>query len=140
LYTSVTLTSLNKGWRSHWFYLRNNDGRLPKYTKQVVTAAGEHWWWGMPQEHQAQLQPLLDALWRLRDQGLTAPRVVIAFHYMGVLPLVEKHLRLDEKTSRAFMESSRMALAALSTDEPIKRIKGTMGKVDYNVPVPMHPE
>jgi hypothetical protein len=42
MYIPATLTSSNKGWQSHWFYLRNDDGRLPEYTKRVVTAVGEH--------------------------------------------------------------------------------------------------
>jgi hypothetical protein len=38
----TTLTSSNNGWRSHWFYLCNDDRRLSKYTKRVMTTAGEH--------------------------------------------------------------------------------------------------
>jgi hypothetical protein len=40
----------------------------------------------------------------------------------------------------AFAESSQMASAALSTDELLRRVKGTVGKADYSVVVPMHPE
>ena len=39
LYILTTLTSLNKGWQSRWFYVRNDDGRLPTYTQCVVFAA-----------------------------------------------------------------------------------------------------
>lgn len=44
---------------------------------------------------------------------------------------MERRLRLDEMTPEASMESSRMALAALSTNELLKRIKGAMGKADH---------
>lgn len=47
--------------------------------------------------------------------------------------MVERRVRLDEMTPKASMESSRMALAALSTDELLRRVKGTVGKVDYTV-------
>jgi hypothetical protein len=45
LYIPVSLTSSNKGWQSRWFYLRNDDGRLPAYTKRAVTTTGENWRW-----------------------------------------------------------------------------------------------
>jgi hypothetical protein len=31
LYIPATLTSSNKGWQSRWFYLRNDDGRMPTF-------------------------------------------------------------------------------------------------------------
>jgi hypothetical protein len=53
------------------------------------------------------------------------------------LPLVERRLRLDEMTPKASLESSQMASAALSIDELLRWVKGTVGKVDYTVPVQM---
>ena len=66
-YISATLTSSNKGWQSRWFYLRNDDERLPPYTKRVVIAAGDNWCWGAMRESQSKIQPLLNALEKLRD-------------------------------------------------------------------------
>jgi hypothetical protein len=83
---------------------------------------------------------LLDALRKLRDRGLTLVEVVAAFHRRRVLSLVERHLGLDKMTHEDSMESSRMALAALTTDDLLKRVKGMVGKADYTVPVPMRPE
>jgi hypothetical protein len=57
-----------------------------------------------------------------------------------VLLLVEWHLCLDEMTPEAYVESSRMTLAALSIDEVVKRVKGTVGKANYTVLVPMRPK
>jgi hypothetical protein len=39
----------------------------------------------------------------------------------------------------ASVESSRMASAALSTDELLQRVKGMVGKADYTTVVSMHP-
>jgi hypothetical protein len=50
LYIPVTITSSNKGWQSWWFYLHNDNERLPAYTQRVVFTVTEHWWWGTPQE------------------------------------------------------------------------------------------
>jgi hypothetical protein len=35
--------SSNKGWQRRWFYLQNDDGRLPSFSQRVVTAAGSNW-------------------------------------------------------------------------------------------------
>jgi hypothetical protein len=39
-YIPAILVSSNKGWQRRWFYLRNDDGRLPSFSQRVVTAAG----------------------------------------------------------------------------------------------------
>jgi hypothetical protein len=36
LYIPAQLTSSNRGWQESWFYLCNDDGRLPSYTGHVV--------------------------------------------------------------------------------------------------------
>jgi hypothetical protein len=52
---------------------------------------------------------------------------------------VEHRLRQVKMTPEAFVESSRMASTTLSTNELLRRVKGTVGKAYYTVPVPMHP-
>jgi hypothetical protein len=61
-----------------------------------VTAAGSNWRWGAMHAKQEMLQPLLDALQKLRDEGLTAARVVATIHRQRVLPLAERRLQLLE--------------------------------------------
>jgi hypothetical protein len=98
-YIPATLVSSNKGWQRRWFFLRNDDGRLPSFSQRVVTAAGSNWRYGAPRERQKNLQPLLEALQELRDGGLTAAGVVAAIHRRRVLPLTERRLLLSEMTS-----------------------------------------
>jgi hypothetical protein len=62
---------------------------------RVVTKRPPKWRWGAPDPEQPKLLPLLDALKRLRDGGLTAVGVVAAFHWRRVLPLMVWRLRLD---------------------------------------------
>jgi hypothetical protein len=69
LYIPAILVSSNKGWQCRWFYLWNDDGRLLSFSQRVVTAAGSIWRWGATREKQGKLQPLLEALQRLRDGG-----------------------------------------------------------------------
>jgi hypothetical protein len=85
-YIPAILVSLNKGWQHRWFYLRNDDGRLPSFSQRVVTAAGSNWRYGAPHDRQKNLKPLLAALQELRDGGLTIAGVVAAIHRWRVLP------------------------------------------------------
>jgi hypothetical protein len=45
-YIPAILASSNKGWQRRWFYLRNDDGRLPSFSQRVVTAAADNWRYG----------------------------------------------------------------------------------------------
>jgi hypothetical protein len=119
LYIPATLTLSNKGWHNRWFYLRNDDGMLSPYMQRVFFAVVEHWLW---------------------DHRLTAAGVVIAFHRRRVLPLNERRLHLDDMTLEDSVESSRMASAALSNDELLRRVKGMVGKANYTVIIPMCPD
>jgi hypothetical protein len=71
-YIPAILASSNKGWQRRWFYLRNDDGKLPSFSQRVVTAAADNWRYGAPRERHKNLQPLLKALEELRERGLTA--------------------------------------------------------------------
>jgi hypothetical protein len=130
LYISATLVSSNKGWQRQWLYLRNNDGRLPSFSQQVVTAAGANWRWGATREKQEKLQPLLHALQKLRDEGLTAAGVVAAIHRRRVLPLAERRLQLSEMRPGVNLEGSQMSSVSLPDDDLRKRVAGTVGRLD----------
>jgi hypothetical protein len=105
--------SSNKGWQRRWFNLRNDDGRLPSFSQRVVTAAGSNWRWGATRVKQEKLQPLLEALQRLQDGGLTAAGVVAATHRRRVLPLAEWRLPLSEMKPGVDLEGSQMSSASL---------------------------
>jgi hypothetical protein len=129
-YIPASLVSSNKGWQNRWFYLRNDGGMLPSFSQRVVTAAGTNWHWGATREKQEKLQPILEALQKLRDAALTAAGVVAAIHRRRVLPLAERRLRLAEMKSRVDSEDSRMSSTSLSTDDLLKRVTSTVGRPD----------
>jgi hypothetical protein len=129
-YIPAILVSSNKGWQRRWFYLRNDDGRLPSFSQRVVTAAGSNWRWGATREKQEKLQPLLEALQELRDGGLTAVGVVVAIHRRRVLPLAERQLPLSEMMPGIDLEGSQMSSASLSADDLRRRVAGTVGRLD----------
>jgi hypothetical protein len=96
----------------------------------VVTAAGSNWRYGAMREKQEKLQPLLEALQKLRYGGLTAAGVVAAIHRRRVLPLAEQRLPLSEMMPGVDLEGSQMSSVSLSTDDLRRRVAGTVGRLD----------
>jgi hypothetical protein len=76
------------------------------------------------------LQPILQALQKLRDGGLTAAGVVASIHRRRVLPLAERRLPLSEMKSGVDLEGSQMSSASLFSDDLRRRVAGTVGRLD----------
>jgi hypothetical protein len=129
-YIPAILASSNKGWQRQWFYLRNDDGRLPSFSQRVVTATVDNWRYGTPHDRQKNLQPFLKALGELRKGGLTAAGVVAAIHRRRVLPLMERRLPLWEMTPEADLEGLRMSSDLLPVDDLHRWVAVTLGKPD----------
>jgi hypothetical protein len=85
---------------------------------------------GSTREKQEKLQPLLEALQRLRDGGLTAAGVVAAIHRRRVLPLAERRLPLSEMKPGIDLEGSQMSSASLSADDLRRRVAVMVGRLD----------
>jgi len=119
-YISVGLSSNHAGWDSQWLYLWNDDGLLPAYTDRLITERLENWTYGVVQVHQSRLDPLLDALKKLRVEVLSAALVLSSVHHRRVLPLMSRPLRMDEMgpdASSRDLEACRMSNEALADDE-----------------------
>ena len=102
LYIPCKMMTNNAGWSRGWFYLRNDDGRLPAFTDKVLWEKLDAWGWGVsPLERQAKLKVFTDALKRLADRGLTAAAVIANFHRQRVLPLMERRLPIYRLTPQA---------------------------------------
>ena len=95
----------------------------------MVITAGSNWRWGATHERQEKLQPILQALQRLQDGGLTAAGVVAAIHRRRVLPLAERRLQLSEMRPGVDLEGSQMSSASLPDDDLRKRVAGTVGRL-----------
>jgi hypothetical protein len=101
----------------------------------------ENWSYGIIEEDKLKLQPLLDALRRLRQRGLTAGMVAATFHCQRVLPLMQRRLQIDEMTPEASLEGSRMSHESLPLDEVTRRARWVVGsfKQEDIDRVPMRP-
>jgi hypothetical protein len=62
LYIPAHLISSKSGWHDGWFYLRNDESQLPRYTGRVLTAREENWTYGVSEAEKPRLDPLLAAL------------------------------------------------------------------------------
>ena len=101
-------TTNNRDWDKTWFYLRNDNGRLPAYTGKILTERPESWAYGvLPVERQAMLKVFTKVLRHLADKGLTVAAVVANFHRQRVLPLMERRLSLYQLTPKALSEVRR---------------------------------
>jgi hypothetical protein len=116
LYIPAHLISLNSGWHEGWFYLRNDENQLPRYTGHVLTAREDRWTYGVSEAE----KPCLDPLQQLRLRGLTAAAVAAAFHRRRVMPLCRRHLRLDQMTPEASLEGTRMSHESLALEEVLR--------------------
>jgi hypothetical protein len=90
LYIPAQLISSNSRWHDGWFYLHNDDDRLPKFLGQVLMSRKDNCSYGVIEEKKPKLQSLLDTLRRLRQRGLTAGMVAAAFHRRRVLLLMQR--------------------------------------------------
>jgi hypothetical protein len=87
----------------------------------------DNWSYGIVEEEKPKLQPLLDALRRLRHRGLTARMVAAVFHRQRVLPLMQRRLQIDEMTPDVSLEGSRMSHETLSLDEVARHARWMVG-------------
>jgi hypothetical protein len=72
--------------------LRNDDDQLLKFSGRVLMSREENWTYDVVEDDKPKLEPLLDALRRLRQRGLTAGMVAATFHRRRVLPLTQRRL------------------------------------------------
>jgi hypothetical protein len=140
-YILAHLISSNSGWHDGWFYLRNDESQLPRYTDRVLVAREENWSYRVAEAEKLRLDPLLAGLQQLRLRGLTAVAVATAFHRRRVMPLCQRRLRLDQMTPEAPLEGSRMSHESLTLEEVLRRARRMVGnfKMDEVDKVPMRP-
>ena len=89
----------------------------------------ENWNYGVIKTLQSQLRPLLDALKKLRKEGLTAALVLSAVHHRRVLPLMSRSLRMDEMgpgVSSRDLEACRMSNEASPYEEFVARVRAAV--------------
>ena len=63
-YASMHLSTSNKGWHSHWFYIKDDAATpLPAFTRHLIEEVLESWRkWGVPKKDKKRIQDHLAAI------------------------------------------------------------------------------
>ena len=129
LYISYKMTTNNAGWTRGWFYLHNDDQRLPAFTNRVLRERPPKWDWGVsPQAQQAKLEVLTDALVHLARKGLMAAAIIANFHRKRVIPLTERSLPIFGLTPRVPALGSRTSTMLLPRGITARRARNAVAE------------
>ena len=127
-YPSMHLSTSNKGWHSHWFYVKNNAATpLPEFTGRLIKEVLESWrTWGVLDKDKKKIQDHLTALQILKERGVKGSGIIGAYHMRRVAPLMACVLPLHLMASRASLVGIALAEGALPPSEVAQRIKEAM--------------
>ena len=95
----------------------------------MISEHPENWNYGIVKTLQAWLRPLLDALKKLREEGLTATLVLSTIHHRWVLLLMSRPLRMDEMGPGVLsrdLEACQMSNEVPPDKEVAARVRATI--------------
>lgn len=109
-----------KGWRKHWFLMRNDDSALPVFTGRRPIP--KHTWpYGPPAKDQGRLAPVRTEVQKLRAAGLTVEHLLQTFFSRRVQPLRARHHLMSEYPGPA--DPDRPSVEELDEGEVVARIR-----------------
>ena len=80
-YMPCQLSRSNKGWHSHWFYLKNDPvAPLLVFSKRLIEEVPPSWPWGPPIKEKKRMHNLLEAIVFLKTHGLHGASVIRGYH------------------------------------------------------------
>ena len=95
----------------------------------MISERPDHWKYGVIQTHHSRPRPILDALKKLREEGLTAALVFSVVHHRRVLPLMSRPLKMDEMgpdVSSRDLKACQMSNEAPADDEVAARVRAAI--------------
>ena len=145
----MRLSTSNKGWHSHWFYVRDNAAApLPAFTGRLIEEVSESWRkWGVSDKDKKKIQDHLAAIRILKERGLKGLGIIGAYHTWRLAPLMRRALSLHMMALGVALDGMALAEGALSPFEVAQCIKEVMepprddadAVLDFVFPVPWHP-
>ena len=81
-YPLMRLSTSNKGWHSHWFYVKNDTtAPLPEFTERLIEEVLESWRrWGVPEKDKWKIQDHLTAVRILKERGVKGSEIIGTYH------------------------------------------------------------
>jgi len=115
----MRLSTSNKGWHSHWFYLKNDaTAPLLEFTRRLIEEAPDSWRkWGVPEKDKKKILDHLAAIRILKEKGLKGSGIIGAYHTRRVAPLMRRVLPLYAMAPRASFDRTALAEGVLSPSE-----------------------
>ena len=122
------MSTSNKGWHSHWFYLKNDAAALlPEFTGRLVEEVLDSWRkWGVLEKDKKKIRNHLIAIQILKERGLKGSGIIRAYHTRRVAPLMRHALPLYGMAPEASFIGMALAEGALPNSEIAQRIKEAM--------------
>jgi len=101
-YMPCQLSRSNKGWHSHWFYLKDDPvAPLPVFSGRLIEEVSPSWPWGPLVKEKKRMHDLLDTITFLKTHGLRGADVIGGYHARRVAPLMAGVLPLYGITPNA---------------------------------------
>jgi len=101
-YMPCQLSKSNKGWHSHWFYLKDDPAApLPVISGCLVEEVPPSWPLGPPVKEKKRMHELLEAIVFLKTHDLREASIIGGYHARRVAPLMARVLPLYRMTPGA---------------------------------------
>ena len=142
------LSTSNKGWHSHWFYIKDDIAApLPAFSGCIIEEVPESWKWGVLDKDKKNIKDHLAALQILKERGVKGSGIIGAYHTRRVASLMRCALPLHMMVPGASLDGTALTEGALSPSDVAQRIKEAMEPskddagivLDFMYPVPGHP-
>jgi hypothetical protein len=102
---------------------------LLSFSQRVVTT-GDNWRWGPHAKTRRSSSPFFVPCRSCKPRALPPRGLLPPSTVERVLPLAERRLRLSEMKPGVDLEGSRMSSTSLSADDLLRRVAGTVGRLD----------
>ena len=113
-YPSMRLSTSNKGWHSHWFYIKDDIAApLPAFSGRIIEEALRSWKWGVLDKDKKKIKDHLATLQILKERGMNGSGIIGAYHTRRVAPLMSRALPLYLMAPRASLEGTALIDEAL---------------------------
>ena len=84
-YPSMCLSTSNKGWHSHWFYIKDDVAApLLAFSEHIIKEVLGSWKWGVPDKDKKRIKDHLAALQILKDRSVKGSGIIDAYHTQRV--------------------------------------------------------
>jgi len=115
----MRLSTSNKGWHSHWFYVKDDTATpLAAFTGCLIEEVPESWRkWGVPEKDKKRIQDHLTAIRILKERGVKGSGIIGAYHIRRVAPLMRHALPLHMMAPRVSLDGTTLTEGALSPSE-----------------------